>query len=182
MLLKAKGTLQQEGQSYWFSFKPDFSIEVVKCTTKVGEGEYLLFVSFDNDLHVFLFSNEEELGLFQVLKNVKGVGNVKASRILSLYDVQELLDMIKDGHEEQLALLPGIGERTAKRIVVELSGHFKNNDHAVDDSFTETVNAACDLGYDRKVVTELLRRSSEWRNKNLEDALRWLIKELNQKA
>jgi len=46
----------------------------------------------------------------------------------------------------------------------------------------EVVNAACDLGYERNVVTELLNGNSEWRDKTLEDALRWVIRELNKKA
>jgi len=182
VLLKVSGTLSQEDESYWFSLKTGLSIEVTRCTTRAGDGEYLFFVSFDNDIRVFVFSNKEEFGLFQVLKNVKGVGNIKASRILSLYDVQQLLNMIKAGDEHELALLPGIGERTAKRIVAELSGRLTNTRHDFDNDFMEVVNAACDLGYERNVVTELLNGSSEWRDKTLEDALRWVIRELNKKA
>jgi len=150
VLLKVSGALSQEDESYWFSLKTGLSIEVTRCTTKVG-----------------VFSNKEEFSLFQVLKNVKGVGNI---------------NMIKAGNEHELALLPGIGERTAKRIVAELSGRLTNTRHDFDNDFMEVVNAACDLGYERNVVTELLNGSSEWRDKTLEDALRWVIRELNKKA
>jgi len=66
--LKVSGALSQEDESYWFSLKTGLSIEVTRCTTKVGDGEYLLFVSFDNDIRVFVFLTRKNLVFFRYLR------------------------------------------------------------------------------------------------------------------
>jgi Holliday junction DNA helicase RuvA len=178
MLLKVNGRLEKDGNNYWLFLKSGVAIKVEKCTPADGEGNYLILVTWDEDLNCFVFSDEKELSLFQVLKNIKGVGNVKASRILSACSTDDFIYLVKSEEVEALSHLPGIGERTAKRIVVEIGGSLKH-DLLLDSSFMELLDAAKDLGYDGKVVEQILSSDSGWKKLPFDEALRWIIDKLN---
>ena len=74
----------------------------------------------DDAMHLFGFASEEERGLFLMLVGVQGVGPKVALAVLSGGAPRELLNAIAAGDAARFQAVPGIGKRTAERIVVEL--------------------------------------------------------------
>jgi holliday junction DNA helicase RuvA len=74
----------------------------------------------DDALHLFGFATEEERELFLMLLGVQSVGPKVALAVLSGGPARDLLAAVAAGDTARLQSVPGIGKRTAERIVVEL--------------------------------------------------------------
>lgn len=74
----------------------------------------------DDGMHLYGFSSEAERELFLMLIGVQGVGPKVALAVLSGGAPRELLNAIASGDSARFQTVPGIGKRTAERIIVEL--------------------------------------------------------------
>jgi Holliday junction DNA helicase RuvA len=74
----------------------------------------------DDALHLFGFAREEERDLFLLLIGVQGVGPKVALAVLSGGSPRDLVSAIAAGDAARFQAAPGIGKRTAERIIVEL--------------------------------------------------------------
>ena len=74
----------------------------------------------DDGIHLFGFASETERELFLMLIGVQGVGPKVAQAVLSGGPPRELLGAIASGDAARFQAVPGIGKRTAERIIVEL--------------------------------------------------------------
>jgi Holliday junction DNA helicase RuvA len=77
-------------------------------------------IARDDSLALYGFSSEEERDLFRELISVSGVGPKVAIAALSGGSPRELLRAIAAGDAKRFQAVPGIGKRTAERILVEL--------------------------------------------------------------
>lgn len=78
-----------------------------------------LYVREDN-LSLFGFATEADLAMFEMLLMVQGVGPRMALALLSTWSALELQSKLANGDESGLAHAPGVGRRTAARLVLEL--------------------------------------------------------------
>ncbi|MCL4313106.1 MAG: Holliday junction branch migration protein RuvA [Actinobacteria bacterium] len=88
----------------------------------VGD-ELLLYVHTrvrDDSITLYGFATLQERRYFEVLLGVHGVGPSMALAILSSYSADELADIVDRGDAHALTSIPGIGTRTAERLLVEL--------------------------------------------------------------
>jgi len=74
----------------------------------------------DDSIHLYGFASEEERDLFLHLISVSGIGPKVAIAILSGGTPRELLNAIAAGDAKRFQAVPGIGKRTAERVIVEL--------------------------------------------------------------
>jgi Holliday junction DNA helicase RuvA len=74
----------------------------------------------DDGIHLYGFASEEERELFLMLIGVQGVGPKVALAVLSGGTPRELLNAIASGDSARFQAVPGIGRRTAERVIVEL--------------------------------------------------------------
>jgi holliday junction DNA helicase RuvA len=77
-------------------------------------------VARDDSLQLFGFATEEERELFLSLTSVAGIGPKVAIAILSGGPPRELLRAIASGDAKRFQAAPGVGKRTAERLIVEL--------------------------------------------------------------
>jgi Holliday junction DNA helicase RuvA len=98
------------------------SAETLKAVPARGKRTSLhaQLVSRDDALSLYGFASEEERDLFGQLTSVGGVGPKVAMAVLSGGPVRELLRTIAAGDAKRFQAVPGIGKRTAERIIVEL--------------------------------------------------------------
>ena len=98
------------------------SAETLKAVPATGREAFLHaeLVSRDDSLALFGFASEEERDLFIELVSVSGVGPKVAIATLSGGPARELLRAIAAGDAKRFQAVPGIGKRTAERIIVEL--------------------------------------------------------------
>jgi Holliday junction DNA helicase RuvA len=71
-------------------------------------------------IELYGFANEDEESVFRALIDVKGVGPRAAQNILSGIQAKDLAAAIAQGNVARLTKVPGIGKKTAERLVVEL--------------------------------------------------------------
>jgi Holliday junction DNA helicase RuvA len=71
-------------------------------------------------IELFGFATEDEEAVFRALIDVKGVGPRAAQNILSGIEARELAQAVAQGDVARLTKVPGIGKKTAERLVVEL--------------------------------------------------------------
>jgi holliday junction DNA helicase RuvA len=98
------------------------SSETLSAVPKVGQ-EATLFTHLvlrDDGMHLYGFSSEAERELFLLLIGVQSVGPKVALAVLSGGAPRELLNAIASGDSARFQAVPGIGKRTAERIIVEL--------------------------------------------------------------
>jgi Holliday junction DNA helicase RuvA len=103
-------------------YRLSVSGETLRRVPAVGE-EVLLHTHLlvrDDALALFGFASEEERELFLLLLGVQSVGPKAALAILSTAPPRELLAVMAAGDGARLQAVPGIGKRTAERIIVEL--------------------------------------------------------------
>jgi Holliday junction DNA helicase RuvA len=98
------------------------SAETLRHVPRVGEGASLHshLIVRDDALLLYGFATEEERDLFLLLIGVQSVGPKMALAVLSGGPPRELLAAVASGDTARLQAVPGIGKRTAERIVVEL--------------------------------------------------------------
>ena len=113
----------------------------------------------EDGIALFGFLTREELSLFQKLITVSGVGPKSAVGMLSGVTPQELITAVIASDVKFLCKAPGIGKKTAERIILELKDKFKTEDLFLDDSASyhgdivsqggtnEAVEALTVLGY-----------------------------------
>jgi Holliday junction DNA helicase RuvA len=103
-------------------YKLSVSAETLKHVPAVGRDALLHshLVVRDDALQLYGFSTEEERELFLMLLSVQSVGPKVALAVLSGGPPRELLAAIAAGDTARFQAVPGIGKRTAERIIVEL--------------------------------------------------------------
>jgi len=74
----------------------------------------------EDTLDLFAFATEDEEAVFRALLQVKGVGPRAAVNILSGIEARELAQAVAGGDVVRLTKVPGVGKKTAERLVVEL--------------------------------------------------------------
>jgi Holliday junction DNA helicase RuvA len=98
------------------------SAETLRHVPRVGESTTLFshLIVRDDALLLYGFATEEERDLFLLLLGVQSVGPKMALAVLSGGPPRELLGAVASGDTARLVAVPGIGKRTAERIIVEL--------------------------------------------------------------
>ena len=139
----------------------------------------------EDSITLFGFYTQSEKEMFELLISISGIGPKVSLGILSGIAVDDLKDAIANGNVSRLIAIPGIGRKTAERVVLELRN--KVDSIKPDGSIKETsvkdeaVSALATLGYQRqvaeKVVRDLLAENS---NFSLEELIRKALAGLNK--
>ncbi|MBQ2246133.1 MAG: Holliday junction branch migration protein RuvA [Selenomonadales bacterium] len=140
---------------------------------KLGQQARLFtYLSVREDaMTLYGFLSQEEYDLFMLLTGISGIGPKVALGILSAIEPQAFCKAVGQKQTSVLVKLPGIGKKTAERIIVELHdklGHFSSDDEeemsdehiAVEsaDEMTEVVQALVGLGYTQAEVLPVVKR------------------------
>ena len=96
---------------------PDTSVEVTLFT----------HLAIRDDAHLlFGFATHNERSLFRTLIKVNGVGAKMALTILSGMEADHFAQCIRDGDADSLVRLPGVGKKTAERLIIEMRDRLKD--------------------------------------------------------
>ena len=99
-------------------------LSAVTIASLPPQGERTTLRTFTNvrqdAIELFGFATEDEEAVFRALIDVKGVGPRAAQNILSGIEARDLARAIAEGDVARLTKVPGVGKKTAERLVVEL--------------------------------------------------------------
>jgi Holliday junction DNA helicase RuvA len=119
----------------------------------------------EDQLALYGFATPLELAVFERLIDVSGIGPRLALSVLSGMEPRELTTAIERGDLARLTRIPGVGKKTAERIVVELRDRLPKAvasvaDHraepATDLRRDDLTSALANLGYDRRAIDKVL--------------------------
>ncbi len=112
-----------------------------------------LIVREDAHLLYGFLSNEERIA-FRVLLKISGVGPKLALSVLSGLSLTDLADAVASKEAGRLVKIPGVGKKTAERLLLELEGKFATvgtvSRLAVNSASGDIINALQALGYNDK--------------------------------
>nr|WP_315248923.1 Holliday junction branch migration protein RuvA [uncultured Duganella sp.] len=138
-------------------YEVDVSMSTFYNLPGVGE-KVVLFThqAIREDAHLlFGFGNAEERAVFRQLIKITGVGARTALSILSGMSIADLAQAVTLQEAGRLVKVPGIGKKTAERLLLELKGKLgadlgAGGAHAVPDAQSDILNALAALGYSDK--------------------------------
>jgi Holliday junction DNA helicase RuvA len=166
------------------------SINTFEKISDVGEVISLhTYLSVKEDsLTLFGFFTIAEKELFEILIGVNGVGPKLAQTILSGINAGEFKDAILHNNISRLVAIPGIGKKTAERMMIELRDKVEkvsDSDSTLSSStFTvkdDAVAALIGLGYNHKIADKAIRNLLESNSSfSLEDLIKESLKNLNK--
>jgi len=138
----------------------------------------------EDALQLYGFLDPEEKGLFLLLTGVSGIGPRLAMNILSGTPTQELVDALEAGDLVRLVAIPGVGKKTAERLVVELRDKMKlmkgarvaADGRAASGLEAEAISALVNLGYRRNEAERAVQVACAAGAHDLEAVIRTALK------
>jgi Holliday junction DNA helicase RuvA len=142
----------------------------------------------ENALELFGFLEPTEKTMFAALLGVSGVGPRMALNILSGLPTRDLIDALADGDAPRLVSMPGVGRKTADRLIVELrerasrmrlqpaGGEAKAPLAAAAE---EAVSALVNLGYRQNDAEKAVRWAREQGSDDLAEMIRQALRRLS---
>jgi Holliday junction DNA helicase RuvA len=118
----------------------------------------------EDSIQLYGFLSHEEKELFKKLIGVAGIGPKLARNILSGMSPQALISSIAGGDLLSLKSLPGVGKKTAERLIVELKdsvrvmAEFKTGESVITGLQNDVVSALLNLGYKPTQAKEALSK------------------------
>jgi len=114
----------------------------------------------ENEVSLYGFQTEEALSFFELLLGVSGIGPKVAIGVLSAGTVEALRRAVATGDVEYLIQMPGLGKKTAQRVILDLRGKLEAEDlvpapplSPVDE---DVITALASMGYNRSEAREAL--------------------------
>ena len=176
MFAYIKGVFEEKGNNYvvidvggigYKIFMSNIAIAALGETGNIVKVHTYYYVREDN-ISLYGFATKEELKMFELLISVSGVGAKSAISMLSAISPSDFAMAIISDDVTSLKKVPGIGAKTAQRIILELKDKLKNDEIAessneevttfVSKSETtdEAVAALQILGYTKKDIEKVL--------------------------
>lgn len=110
----------------------------------------------EESIEIYGFLENSERDLFEELIKIAGIGPKMAINILSTYDRETLYKIIDHEDIKSLSKIPGIGKKTAQRILLELRGILPSLQYEKDQKYDDILSALLNLGYKRLEAKEVL--------------------------
>ncbi len=124
----------------------------------------------EDDISLYGFLSKEERSLFNLLLSVSGIGPKASLSILSSFPIDKLVTAITQGNADLITTVPGVGKKTAQKLVIELKEKvakayaIKPSDMAIGlggdaPIVSDAISALISLGYSPKEARLAVQKS-----------------------
>ena len=197
MIAYLKGNLMTKSEEYiilevqGIGYKVYMSKKSIDELAEEGQVKVYTYLKLrEDDISLFGFSTNEELHMFELLISVGGIGAKSAITILSNVTPSRFALAVITNDVNSLKKLPGIGAKTAQRIILELKDKIKTEE-AIDtnvnkfeqdtiqkeEDIEELIQALQVLGYRRYEINKVLPKvKSESLEDRIKETLQYLAK------
>ena len=164
-----------------------------KFASKLVNEDLITLVTYlnvrEDALDLYGFKNDSERNLFLMLISISGIGPKLAVSILSGVELEELKSNILSGDIKSLTSIPGVGAKTAKRIIIELKDKLSKTittELGFEDNFgskisKDILSALVGLGYRESMAIEVIKRINPANSdKSIESLIKEALKILNE--
>lgn len=144
-----KGSLEIKTNDYividvnGLGYKVNMSKKAIEKVGNIGDiiKVYTYYRVREDDISIFGFNTNEELRMFELLLSVSGIGAKVALTILSNIEVAEFALAVITDDVNKIVKIPGIGKKSAQRIILELKDKLKAQQLAENESEEEVSKA-----------------------------------------
>ena len=187
MLAYIKGSLEIKNNDYvvidvgGLGYKVNMSKKAIEKVGNIGEKVkvYTYYRVREDDISIFGFNTNDELRMFELLLSVSGVGAKVALTILSNIEITEFALAVITDDVNKIVKIPGIGKKSAQRIILELKDKLKaqelaeaeeqgeeklNKQEKNSEAVEEAISALQILGYGKKEIEKAFEKLA---NKNV---------------
>lgn len=126
---------------------------------------YTFFAVREDGIYLYGFTSEEELSMFNKLILVSKIGPKVALSILSALTPVQIIKAIRNNESDVFLKVSGIGEKTAKRIILELKDRIPENIKSEDTGIVEkndhiqlAIDGIMSLGYSKGEVYKIIKQ------------------------
>ncbi|MFH1827531.1 MAG: Holliday junction branch migration protein RuvA [bacterium] len=124
---------------------------------------YTQFIVREDSQTLYGFANKTESDLFKLLLSISGIGPKVAFGVISFSNAEDLLTAVKINDLEHFTRVPGLGRKTALKIIIELSSKFESEFSMAKIYLSEddklVVDALVSLGFKsndaKKILSEI---------------------------
>jgi len=122
----------------------------------------------EDEMALYGFVTTDEREIFRTMIGISGIGPKAATGLLSQFSSNELISHIINNDPKAISKAPGIGLKTASRIILELKDRYKDfagvdfkavNPHELNDTATQAINGLVGLGYSISEASEMVSRA-----------------------
>lgn len=170
-----------------FSFQIEY-INTVNIGEELDLWLYLIMKEIDNrmDIKFYAFDNPSTIDDFENFMSISGVGPRMAFNILKSIKLEDLKIILRNGEYEKIKKIPGIGDKLAKRIILELSRIYgkddsildKINSYAFSKDQNDVIVSLTQMGFDKASITESMKQIDP--NLSKKDMIQQLLVNLSQ--
>lgn len=156
---------------------------------EIGKKNQMIYTQLnvrEDGLFLFGFITEEEMEMFNLLLRVSKIGPKIGIGVLSALNPNQLKLAIMNKDIPTLCKAPGIGKKTAERIVLELKDRIDinidfeiENINVINNDYDESIEALISLGYSRFEVERSIR-NLDIKNMQVEEIIRNALKKLSK--
>lgn len=156
---------------------------------------YTYFHVREDTMQLYCFLSRDDLEMFRLLLNVNGIGPKAAMGVLAAITADELRFAVLSDDVKTISRAPGIGKKTAQKLILELKDKLKLEDAfekkldhqeenlsltdtSLRDSRQEAVEALTALGYSSTDALRAVRQVSEETGEDVEAILKAALKQL----
>jgi len=172
MISFLRGTILNKGEGFVILETNNVGYKVFVCATLGNELKFKEEVEVyihqnvkEDSLDLYGFRSLDELGMFELLLSISGIGPKGALGVLTLGSLGDIKDSISRGDPSLLTKVSGIGRKTAERVVLELRekiGHLSPVAGAglegQGNVSGEEIDALMALGYSMQQARDALRQ------------------------
>ncbi|MEG3068612.1 MAG: Holliday junction branch migration protein RuvA [Syntrophaceticus schinkii] len=164
-----------------------------KLSAAGGEIELFTHLHVREDLlQLYGFPTIQDRAMFRALLKARGIGPKVALTIVDTFRGKDLAAILERGEVEPLLQVPGVGKKTAQRLILELKGKLPEPLSPIKDSekgygdpvFDEVAQALLSLGYSRQEVGGVLQKLPPQipEGASVGEVLRLSLRELGKKV
>jgi len=168
MFNSIKGIVSAKNAETLFLLSGDIEWEITMPLNDIqgfnlkSESRVLTWLYCREDLiKLFGFLNEKRRSTFLELLKVEGIGPKAAVKIMSGINQDDLEKALDQGDLARLEAVPGLGKKTAQKMLLALKGRLvqTRNDSSSSSPYSDLIEALVDMGFERKAAQDALEKA-----------------------
>ncbi len=134
----------------------------------------------EDAIQLYGFQTEDEKRIFTTLIGISGIGPKVALNILSTIPPDNFYSAINSEDVDMLCRVPGLGKKTAHRLILELRGKLPSIKEKKDVLYDDTLSALINLGYKKNIAQDALQKAYDTGHRDIESLLKETLKHLRR--
>jgi Holliday junction DNA helicase RuvA len=167
MFNSIRGLVCAKNSEAVFILSGDIEWEIAMPANDIGslalKSEYRILTWLyhrEDQMKLYGFTDEKRRATFLELLKVEGIGPKGAVKIMGGISQEDLEKALENGDISRLEAVPGLGKKTAQKMILSLKGKLvQSGDVSISSRYNDLVEALAEMGYDRRDAASALAKA-----------------------